>query len=76
MSTDIAKFSKDHIAAWNSHDWEKLSSFLTDDCIYEDISQSKVCHGKKELKSFFDDMLVWSADFNIEFKTFFLLEIG
>ena len=73
MSTDMAKTSQDYLATWNSHDWEKISPFFTDDCIYEDIAVGKVCHGKQELKAYFDDMLVWSADFRIESKSFFTI---
>ncbi len=46
---------------------------MQDDCIYEDIGAGRVSHGKQELKAYFDDTLVWSADFKIESKSFFTI---
>lgn len=71
MSTDMDRFLQDYIAAWNSHDFDKLSPFFTDDCIDEDIGEVRVCHGKQEFKAYYEDMHVWSADFKFEMKSFF-----
>jgi steroid delta-isomerase-like uncharacterized protein len=71
MSTDMARILQDYVTASNSHDWNKISPLFTDDCVYEDIGAGEVCHGKQELKAYFDGMLVWSADFRIESKSLF-----
>jgi steroid delta-isomerase-like uncharacterized protein len=40
------------IAAWNSHDVEKLVAAFTDDVMYEDIPFGEVNHGQAELRKF------------------------
>ena len=40
------------IAAWNSHDPEKMLALFTDDAFYEDVAFGEVSHGKVELKKF------------------------
>ncbi len=41
------------IAAWNSHDPEKMLPLFTDDLLYEDVAFGEVSHGKAELRKFF-----------------------
>ena len=41
------------IAAWNSHDPEKMLPLFTDDLFYEDVAFGEVSHGKAELRKFF-----------------------
>lgn len=71
MSTDVAKLSRDYYAAWNSHDWSKVSPFLTDDCFFEDTGEGRVCHGKQEIKAYYEQTVTWSADFKLESKSLF-----
>jgi len=40
------------IAAWNSHDPEKLLSAFTSDVFYEDVAFGEVSHGSAELRKF------------------------
>ena len=40
------------IAAWNSHDTDKLLGAFTDDVFYEDVAFGEVSHGKAELRKF------------------------
>jgi steroid delta-isomerase-like uncharacterized protein len=40
------------IAAWNSHDPDKLLAVCTDDIFYEDVAFAQVNHGKAELRKF------------------------
>jgi len=53
MATDAEKMMNDYLAAWNSHDVEKLLTFFTDDAVYECTPMGKVSRGKKEIKDFF-----------------------
>jgi steroid delta-isomerase-like uncharacterized protein len=41
------------IAAWNSHDPDKMLALFTDDVVYEDVAFGEVSHGKAELRKFF-----------------------
>jgi len=43
------------IAAWNSHDPEKMLPLFTDDALYEDVAFGSVNHGKSELRKFVAD---------------------
>lgn len=40
------------IAAWNSHDPEKMLPLFTDDVFYEDVAFGEVSHGQAELRKF------------------------
>ncbi len=48
MATDAVKIMKDMMEAGNSQNYEKVASFFTDDCVYEDVPSGKVAHGIKE----------------------------
>jgi steroid delta-isomerase-like uncharacterized protein len=43
------------IAAWNSHDPDKLLPLFTADALYEDVAFGSVNHGKAELRKFVAD---------------------
>jgi steroid delta-isomerase-like uncharacterized protein len=63
--TAIAASSKDKsndsavaeqwIAAWNSHNPDKVLPLFTDDLVYEDVAFGEVSHGKTELRKFVAD---------------------
>src|SRR5436305_14750727 len=40
------------VAAWNSHDADKMLPLFTDDIVYEDVAFAEVNHGKAELRKF------------------------
>ncbi len=40
------------IAAWNSHNPDKMLSLFTDDIFYEDVAFGEVSHGSAELRKF------------------------
>ena len=48
MKENIAGILKEMADVANLQDYEKLISFFTDDCIYEDVPTAKICHGPKE----------------------------
>ncbi len=41
------------IAAWNSHNPDKMLPLFTDDIVYEDVAFGEVSHGNAELRKFF-----------------------
>ena len=67
----MKKVAADFIGAWNSHDVDKIASFFTDDCVYEDVAFGVVNRGKKEIKDFIKAMYVWSPDLKFDLKSFF-----
>jgi len=46
------QISESFIAAWNSHDVEKVISVFTDDVLYEDVAFGALNHGSAELRKF------------------------
>lgn len=71
MAINMKRVAKDYIGAWNSHDADKIASFFTDDCVYEDLAFGMVARGKKEIKDFIKVTFVWSPDLKFELKSFF-----
>ena len=71
MATDAEKLAKDYIAAINSQDVDKVLSFFTDDCVYEDVAVGKVNRGKQELKAFVTGWYVFSRDLKFELTSQF-----
>jgi steroid delta-isomerase-like uncharacterized protein len=69
---NVDKMFKDAVLAWNEHDTEKILSFYTDDCVYEDLAFGVVNRGKGELRKFINGTFAAFPDFNIEMKSAFL----
>mgnify|MGYP001076493529 CR=1 FL=1 len=72
MATDFEKMMSDYTVAWNSHNVERILSFLTNDVVYEDVALGKVCRGKKEVKDFISSSLVDIPDVKFEQKSSFI----
>ncbi len=49
-SSDIRMMLEEYVASWAAHDPERIASFLTDDCVFEDVTLGTVAHGKEEFK--------------------------
>ena len=59
MTTDVVeRWVKGEEAATSSQDVEKILSFYTDDCVYEDVAVGKVSRGKEEIRGFFKEVFV------------------
>jgi len=71
MATDMEKMAKNYTAAVNSHDVDKILSFFTDDCVYEDVAVGAVNRGKQEVKAFVTGWYVFSRDLKFELTSFF-----
>jgi len=71
MASDMEKMMGDYLAAWNTHDVEKLLSFFTDDAVYDCTPMGKASRGRKELKDFFSSTFTNFHDFKIEMKSAF-----
>jgi steroid delta-isomerase-like uncharacterized protein len=71
MATESEKMMNDYVAAWNSHDMEKVLSFCTDDVVFEEVPMEKVWRGKKEAKDFVNVTFTNFPDFKIEMKSGF-----
>jgi steroid delta-isomerase-like uncharacterized protein len=71
MATNIKKIANDCMSAWNSHEVNKILSFYTDDCMFEDVAVGLVNHGKKEFTDFLNTSFINNPDINWELKTVF-----
>jgi steroid delta-isomerase-like uncharacterized protein len=71
MANDAEKAMNDYVAAWNSHDAERILSFCTDDVVFEEVPMGKVFRGKKEAKDFVSSTFANFPDFKIELKSGF-----
>jgi steroid delta-isomerase-like uncharacterized protein len=71
MASDAEKAMNDYVAAWNSHDAERILSFCTDDVVFEQVAMGKVNKGKQEAKDFISSTFTSFPDFKIELKSGF-----
>ena len=71
MATDIELWVQGEGDAWSSQDVERILSYYTDDCVYEDLAVEKVCRGKEEVRAFCEEVLRAFPDFKVETKSFF-----
>jgi steroid delta-isomerase-like uncharacterized protein len=71
MASDIKKMIKDYVAAWNSHDTEKIASFFTEDGVHEDVAIGSVFHGRNELKAGLAPLFNACPNFKLEIKSLF-----
>jgi steroid delta-isomerase-like uncharacterized protein len=62
----------EYTAAWNSHDTEKVVSFFTDDCVYEELGIGVIKRGKEELRAFINSFFAAFPDTNFELKSSFI----
>ena len=61
-----AAIAEQWIAAWNSHNPDKLLPLFTDDLVYEDVAFGEVSHGKTELRKFAADEYEGSPDLELK----------
>ncbi len=64
-----AGVAENWIAAWNSHDVEKLVAVFTEDVIYEDIPFGEVNHGRAELRKFAASEFEAVPDLKVELES-------
>ena len=72
MASELEKLQGGMGEAWDSHDVEKIVSFYTDDCLYEDLAVGAEKRGKKEVIEFIREFFVGFPDVKITITgTFF-----
>ncbi len=58
--------AKKWIAAWNSHDAEKMLPLFTGDVVYEDVAFGEVSHGREEVRKFFQAEIAAVPDLELK----------
>ncbi len=74
MTAKNEKILDDMYAAWRAHDIEKVVSYYTDDCIYEDMAMGVVNDGKDQLRHFVREVYGTMPDFKVEYAHRFATE--
>jgi len=72
LSATASTLFEDLIAAWGSHDVERVVALFTDDCIYEDVTYGVVNHGTAELREFAAGTFAAFPDFHLERSSGFI----
>jgi len=72
MATGVEALLEDYVAAWSSGDVERIASYLTHDCVFENVGGGTVHCGQEELKSFARTTFKAIPDFKIELKSLFI----
>ena len=62
----------EYTAAWNAQDTEKVVSFFTDDCVYEETAIGKITRGKEEIRVFLNRFFTVFPDTNFELTSNFI----
>jgi uncharacterized protein (TIGR02246 family) len=57
--------------AWNQHDPDKIASFFTEDCLYENEMAGVVGKGRDVIRNFAKEGFKVNPDFKIEQKNIF-----
>jgi len=71
MQTDVDRIAEGLAAAWSSADVEKIASFFTDDCMFEDVCVGEVYYSKEELKDRAIAIFASIPDLKLEIKSLF-----
>jgi steroid delta-isomerase-like uncharacterized protein len=71
MATKVEEIVKDHLAAYNSHDAEKLASFWMEDIVLDDVGIGVAIQGKQETKSYVRGGFAAVPNVKKELKAFF-----
>ena len=65
---------REYFAAWNSHDVEKIASYFTDDCVYENLARGESYRGKEQLKTWAKGAFQAIPDFKLDLTSLFSSE--
>ena len=72
MPNDEQNLAEQYIAAFNSHDWNKIGPFFADDCIHEDMASGMSFHGKQDLKAYMDGIFTRAPNVKLKLESAFL----
>jgi steroid delta-isomerase-like uncharacterized protein len=62
----VEEFAKRWLAAWNSHEPERLLELMTEDVVYEDSAWPETMHGHSDVRAFLD--WAWRAMPDVTFE--------
>jgi steroid delta-isomerase-like uncharacterized protein len=71
MGVKMTRMLEDYFAAWNSQDVEKILSFFTEYCLYEDVALKRIVRGKAELRALLESVFTDIAGLKMDIKSVF-----
>jgi len=63
---------REYLTTWNTHDLDKMASFFTDDCVYENLASGHVYRGKDSLKAWAKMTFEIIPDFKVDAASLFV----
>ena len=66
------KMFREYAATWSTHDVDKMLSYFTDDCVYENFARRTTYHGKDEVKAWAKASFEAIPDFKLEVTSVFV----
>lgn len=69
---EVKQMFTDYAATWSTHDVDKMASFFTDDCVFENLARGQVHRGKDKLKEWAKMSFVSFPDFKLELTSIFV----
>jgi steroid delta-isomerase-like uncharacterized protein len=72
MTTKAEKMIRDWRGVWNSHEVERILSYVTDDIVYQDLGGARVMRGKAELRTWLNETFSAFPDFKVDLKSLFV----
>ena len=62
---------REYFASWKTHDVEKIASFFTDDCVYDNVAREQTYRGKDQLKGWAKASFDAIPDFKLDITSLF-----
>ncbi len=63
---------REYFETWNTHDLDKMLSYFTDDCVYENLARQQAYHGKSEIEAWATAAFTSIPNFKIEITSLFV----
>ena len=71
---NITETMQQMVNAWNQHDPDKIASFFTEDCFYENELAGVVGRGREVVRNFAESGFKINPDFKVEVTNLFVSE--
>jgi steroid delta-isomerase-like uncharacterized protein len=65
----VADFAQEWLAAWNSHEPDRLLALMTDDIVYDDTAWPTTMHGHGDVRAFLDHAWRGMPDLRFEVRS-------
>ena len=70
--SQVEQMFRDYCATWSTHDIDKMVSYISDDCVYEDLPQGHTYRGKTGVRTYAKASFDAIPDFNLNITSLFV----